>query len=312
MSTTQRAPGRQAPARTAGQPKPAGFVWQARLENASVLDKVGRLVNRGVLAVLPSSRLRDLLHGVWLRHPLHPAAVDVPIGAWMSAAVLDAMPGGGAPAASTVLVGAGTAAAVPAAITGLVEFTTLSPEQQRVGLVHAVSNSIATLLYAGSFVARLRGQYRVGRRLAYLGLAAASAGAYLGGHLGYAQAAGVDQAAPDLRLIPPGWHALGHLDDLPEGHLVTRSIGQAGVLLYREGGSVTAFVQRCAHQSGPLGQGEIVRVRGAACVKCPWHGSVFRLDNGAVVHGPAATDQPRLITRITGGRIEVRTGEAPG
>jgi nitrite reductase/ring-hydroxylating ferredoxin subunit/uncharacterized membrane protein len=295
-----------------GQSKPAGFVWQGRLENASVLDRMAGLVNRGVLAVLPSQRLRDLLHGVWLRHPLHPAVVDVPVGAWMSAAVLDAMPGSPMPNASTTLVGVGTAAAVPSVLTGLVEFTTLSPQQQRVALVHAVSNSIATGLYVGSLVARLGGRHRLGRQLGYLGLGAASAGAYLGGHLAYAQAAGVDQAATDLHLIPAGWHTLDPLDDLPEGQLLTRSIGQVAMLLYREGGTVSAFVDRCAHQSGPLGQGEIVRVDDTACVKCPWHGSVFRLDNGTVVNGPAGSDQPRLITRISNGRVEVRTGEAAG
>ena len=38
-------------------------------------------------------RLRDMLQGVWLGHPLHPAVIDLPIGAWVSAAVLDGSEG---------------------------------------------------------------------------------------------------------------------------------------------------------------------------------------------------------------------------
>jgi nitrite reductase/ring-hydroxylating ferredoxin subunit len=39
-------------------------------------------------------------------------------------------------------------------------------------------------------------------------------------------------------------------------------------------------------------------------VVCPWHGSTFRLSDGAVVRGPAATDQPLLRTRVISGRVQ--------
>jgi nitrite reductase/ring-hydroxylating ferredoxin subunit len=45
-------------------------------------------------------------------------------------------------------------------------------------------------------------------------------------------------------------------------------------------------------------------VDGADCVVCPWHGSTFRLSDGAVVHGPAGTNQPMLRSRIRDGRVE--------
>ena len=28
------------------------------------------------------------------------------------------------------------------------------------------------------------------------------------------------------------------------------------------------------------------------CITCPWHGSVFRVDNGALVQGPSTVDLP--------------------
>ena len=43
----------------------------------------------------------------------------------------------------------------------------------------------------------------------------------------------------------------------------------------------------------------------APCVVCPWHGSVFSLRSGEVVHGPATAGQPRFSTRIRDGVLEV-------
>jgi nitrite reductase/ring-hydroxylating ferredoxin subunit len=39
-------------------------------------------------------------------------------------------------------------------------------------------------------------------------------------------------------------------------------------------------------------------------VVCPWHGSVFRLSDGSVVSGPAATNQPMLRARVVAGRVQ--------
>jgi len=41
-------------------------------------------------------------------------------------------------------------------------------------------------------------------------------------------------------------------------------------------------------------------------VRCPWHGSRFSLENGGVLDGPAAYDQPCLVVRVRNGLIEVR------
>jgi nitrite reductase/ring-hydroxylating ferredoxin subunit len=221
----------------------------------------------------------------------------------MSAAVLDALPG--TSKAATVLVGVGTASAVPAAVAGLNDWVSLSREQRRVGLVHAAANTIALGLYAGSLAARLTGNRTLGRRLAYAGLGTASLGAYLGGHLSYRQAAGVNQAEPFLRQIPEGWHDLCERAALTAGKPLVARIGDVPVLVTRADGAVTAMIERCGHHTGPLGEGELTRVDGADCVVCPWHGSTFRLADGAVVRGPAATGQPLLRTRVVDGRVQV-------
>jgi hypothetical protein len=60
--------------------------------------------------------------------------------------------------------------------------------------------------------------------------------------------------------------------------------------------------ERLQHAGGPLSLGPIEN----GVVKCPCHGSCFRLRDGAVVKGPASHSQPMLDVRIRDGWIEVR------
>jgi nitrite reductase/ring-hydroxylating ferredoxin subunit/uncharacterized membrane protein len=273
------------------------------LEQAASLDRVGDRLQAAVQQTVRPQRLRDLLHGVWLGHPLHPVLVQVPVGAFMSAAVLDLMPG--QRRAATTLITVGVASSLPAAAAGLTDWSSLAPEQRRVGLVHAAGNSVSLACYVASLLARARGRYDRGRILAYAGLTAAGASAYLGGHLSYKEGAGVNHAAPELRRISEGWHTVADFGALPDGKPTVRTVDDVPVLLYRLGDEVTAFLERCAHQAGPLGEGEVTGSGRDACVVCPWHGSAFRLTDGVVVRGPAASDQPVLRTRIVDDRVEV-------
>jgi nitrite reductase/ring-hydroxylating ferredoxin subunit len=280
-----------------------GMVAVEKLEEASWLDPLDSRVQRLVTATLKPRWLRDLLHGVWLGHPLHAAMVQAPVGAWLSAAILDATPG--QRRAATTLVAVGTAAAVPAAVAGWNDWATLAREQRRTGLFHAAANSTAVVLYTGSLVARLRGRHGAGRALSFAALAVAGTGAFLGGHLSFRQAAAVNHAAPELRLLPDGWHEVGRTWEFADGTPTRRQVGPVPVLVFRHGDEYTVLAERCAHQAGPLGDGTVHQVGGQPCVTCPWHGSTFRLTDGAVVRGPAATNQPTLRVRVNQDRVEV-------
>ncbi|WP_446212179.1 Rieske 2Fe-2S domain-containing protein [Micromonospora sp. IBSANI012] len=275
-----------------------------KIEQNAALDPVGDRLQRAVQSTLRGQRVRDLLHGVWLGHPLHPAMVQVPVGAWISAAVLDLLPG--QRKAATTLIGLGTVSALPAAVAGLNDWAALARDQRRVGLVHAASNSVALVFYAGSLAARMRGRHGMGRALAYLGLSAASAGAYIGGHLAYKQGAQVSQSISELHRMTDEWKAIADLSTLPQRELITREVDDVSVILYRHGDDVTVMLERCPHQSGPLGEGEVQEIDGHTCVVCPWHGSAFRLNGGEVVHGPAANDQQLLPTRVVDGILQTK------
>ncbi|MDH6612382.1 nitrite reductase/ring-hydroxylating ferredoxin subunit/uncharacterized membrane protein [Streptomyces sp. SAI-208] len=272
----------------------------ARLERQPRQDPLIDTLRTGIQA-LPLGRGRDVLHGTWLGHPVHPLLVQVPIGSWLSAAVLDATKG--RPREAGLLVGVGLAAAVPAAVTGAVDWAELQRPQMRVGLVHAVSNTVAVGLYAASLACRVTGRARAGRTLGLLGLAAVGSGGMLGGHLAYRQAAGVNHTEAVPHVVADRWHRIGAVDDFPAGRPVRRNVDDVPVVVVREpGGAIHALADRCSHLAGPLSEGTV----SDGCVECPWHGSVFRLSDGLNVRGPALAPQPAFDTRITDGQVEIR------
>jgi len=273
-----------------------------RLERAKSLDRLSDRLQALVQSLTPQP-VADVLHGVWLGHPLHPVLVQVPVGSFVSAAVLDLLPGNRR--AATVLIALGTASTAPAMAAGLADWSQMTKDRRRVGLVHAASGAAALFLYAGSLAARLSGRPARGKALAFAGLSAAGLGAYLGGHLSFAQGGGMNQAAPDIARVPEEWTAVATLAELSPGKTSVRKIDDVPVLLYRDGDRVSAMIERCSHETGPLGEGDVIGTGSQACVVCPWHGSTFRLSDGAVVHGPAANDQPLLRSRVREGTVEV-------
>jgi nitrite reductase/ring-hydroxylating ferredoxin subunit/uncharacterized membrane protein len=278
------------------------------LESASVLDRVTTPLSGFVNRIVPAGRFRDLLHGVPFGHPLHPVLVQIPLGAWLSAVVLDRLPG--TQKSAQVLVGLGTLAAVPTAAAGMVDWAKGHETHLRVGILHWASNTVAVACFAASFVQRTRGHTSSGRSLALLGIGVASIGGYLGGHLVYRQALGANHGEDVPHVLPEGWHEVAAVDDLPEGGLTRRVVETVPVLVYRDGEEVRALADQCSHLAGPLHEGRIVRESGAgACVVCPWHGSAFSLVDGSVVHGPATSPQTRFRTRIRDGRLEIASPE---
>jgi nitrite reductase/ring-hydroxylating ferredoxin subunit/uncharacterized membrane protein len=313
-------------------PLPRLVAFAERVERTPALDGPVRALSDALVRALPSgTRLDDVLHGVPFGQPAHPALVRLPLGCWTSAVLLDYLPGArlvagggvqrwpgvqrlpglqslpGTRQASTALLAAGLTAALPSAATGLADWSALHRHQQRVGLVHAIAQGGAATLFSASLVARLSGRHKTGKALSLAGLAAASAGAYLGGHLALRLGAGASHAESIEHLSSLGWHDLCPVGDLPDGRPARRQLGYLSLMALRQGAEVHVLSDHCAHLGGPLHQGRVVTVRDAACISCPWHGSVFRLSDGAVMHGPATARQPSFECQVTdSGWVQVR------
>jgi nitrite reductase/ring-hydroxylating ferredoxin subunit/uncharacterized membrane protein len=283
-------------------PRPVSLA--ERIERAHALDRPIQALSSVVVRALPAGPRTDALHGVPFGQPAHPALVRLPIGCWTSAVLLDLIRDGRR--ASSALLLAGVIGSVPAAATGLADWSALHRDQQRVGLVHLAVQASATALCGGSVLARLLGRDGYGKALSAAGLATALAGGYLGGHLAMRLGAGTSHADQVSHLSGLGWHDLCAIESLPDRHTVRRQLGYLSLLVYREGEAVYVLSDRCAHLGGPLHQGRVVVERGRPCIVCPWHGSTFALADGHVVHGPGTARQPSFETRVTDGLVQLR------
>jgi nitrite reductase/ring-hydroxylating ferredoxin subunit/uncharacterized membrane protein len=271
-----------------------------RLEGAEALDEPAEKL---VKVVGPATRprvVKNALSGTWLGHRFHPLMVPLPIGFWTGALLFDLVATRRARWAADTLVGAGIAAAVPTAAAGLSDWADAEPDGRRVGLVHASCNTLALLCYSSSLVARLLGARKAGVGLGLAGAAAISVGGYLGGHLSYVQAVGVEKKR--FAGGPSSWTPVLEEAELEDGRPRVVRAGDTEVLLYRDGTGLHALWASCTHECGPLAEGRFADGN----VICPWHGSTFRLADGKVVRGPAASSQPVFETRVTDGKVEVR------
>ena len=178
--------------RRAGRP-PAVSLAHA-VERDERLDPAVAALRPVADALVASPQARSVLLGRQLGHAVHPLLTDAPIGAWMSALVLDLAGGAGAEDAARKLVGVGILSAVPTALTGVAEWSHTEQRDARVGVVHAASNGVALALWTASYVARRRGRRRAGIALGLAGGLATGVGGFFGSHLAIARNVGTRDA----------------------------------------------------------------------------------------------------------------------
>ena len=278
-----------------------------RLTDNPAIDRVADPLSKAVRGAYEAAgpagqQAKNVLHGVWLGHPLHPVFTDLPIGAWTTALALDAASQGdpGMRRAATFAMGVGLAGAAGAAVTGLTDWSETNGRSRRAGLIHGLLNITATTLFAAAYAFRRKDSHDGGRKCAWTGYAIALGAAYLGGDLVYGQRIGVTHADGDT---PEDFTPVLESAALPENTMARARAGNTDVLLVRQHGRVCALVHSCAHLGGPLSEGTLKD----GSVVCPWHGSEFALDDGRVLNGPATQNQPCLTVRERGGQIEVKS-----
>lgn len=245
----------------------------------------------------PLPILKDLLNGVWLGHPLHPAITDVPIGAYVVAIVLDLS---GQRAAATAAIGVGIVFMLLAALAGYADYIDLEGKTQRFGTVHSSLMLVALVLYLISFLMRLSAVPSPAEVwLSVIGFIIVITSAYVGGELVYNLGTQVDRHA--WRGGGTKWTALD-VTDIPRDKPVKAKAGAQTLVVVRRGSALEALHDVCAHQGCSLSDGKIV----GETIECPCHGSRYRLRDGLVVRGPAVFDQPHFEVREAEGKIEVR------
>jgi nitrite reductase/ring-hydroxylating ferredoxin subunit/uncharacterized membrane protein len=276
------------------------------------LEATSEPVAKAIRSAFPGEaggRVKDALHGTWLGHPLHPVLTDIPVGAWTTAMVLDALEslsgndgiGAGADAAIAV----GLAGAVGAAITGATDFSESDGRGRTIGLLHGMLNVVATTLYATSLFMRKEKKSRAkGVAVSMLGYAVASASAYLGGHLVFGEQLGVDHTATPDATQPRDFTPVLAAAALAENVPTRVNVENTAVVLVKRTGRIYALSATCPHLGGPLDEGELI----GGAIRCPWHGSELALEDGHVVKGPTTFPARCYDVRVREGNIEIRSG----
>jgi nitrite reductase/ring-hydroxylating ferredoxin subunit len=272
-----------------------------QLAKIEALEKPAEQLANLAGSLTSAPAVKNLLSGTWLGHRLHPLLTDVAIGTYMSASILDWIGGKGARNGADRLIALGLLSTLPTAAAGASDWSDSFGESRRVGLVHAGANIAAVGLYATSLAFRKRGKRFRGKLLSLAGLGVLSASGYLGGHLSFVLGEGVNHTA--FQDDVEDWTDAIHTNELEEGKPRTAEVGGVKVFLLKRGGAVLALNNTCNHAGGPLDEGKL----DGACIVCPWHGSAFRVEDGAVVRGPAAIPQPVFEVRVgSDGMVQVR------
>jgi nitrite reductase/ring-hydroxylating ferredoxin subunit/uncharacterized membrane protein len=258
----------------------------------------------------PGKWLQDFLNGSWLGHPVHPVLTDVVIGGATLIVVFDLaaliLGTDELDTASLVAVGVTALAALGTLWTGLTDFKdTAKGDERNVAILHGLINIVATVAYFASIFLRLGDGDDLGRWFSLAGALILTAGGYIGGHLVFKYGYMVNRNAFAKGQRAKEFTPIIAAADVPESTPTKVMLGTTALVVVRKGDLVYALKATCSHAGGPLPEGKL---EGDTLV-CPWHGSAFRLRDGAVIHGPASTRQITYRARISDGQVEV-TGPA--
>ncbi len=103
------------------------------------------------------------------------------------------------------------------------------------------------------------------------------------------------------------WIDCGDVDDIPMNRAKPVCIrGMERIALFRHQGGFSAVSNICAHQNGPLSEGEVID----GCITCPWHGYQYRPEDGQ--SPPPYTEMIETFeVRVEGRRVLVNPRPHP-
>jgi nitrite reductase/ring-hydroxylating ferredoxin subunit/uncharacterized membrane protein len=278
-----------------------GSKWIGKVSGA--LDKLLQLCFRPPAM----RRVKILLNGTWVGHPLHPLLTDIPIGAWTLTILFDLMalllrlPQLGL--AASITAGVGVAGAAAAAAAGLADWMDVDPPEKAVGAFHATVNISATVLFLISFLMRWGQHWQTGWGIfapALAGYLLAALGGYLGGIMVFHMGVMINRNA--YRNGPDDFKPALEMRELVEGKMERGLVEEQPVVFLKLNGNVHAFGAVCSHYGAPLNEGTIVE----GTIECPWHASRFALEDGKVVQGPACAAVPIYDCRIVKEQVQIK------
>ena len=263
----------------------------------------GDFNNRWLKALFrPMKPVKDFLNGKWLGHSVHAALTDVPVGVFTIGILFDVLD---LRQAADIAVVVGILSMVAAAVAGAADYTDTDDHPRMVATVHATLMVLALLVYIVDFMWLRLANPGGDRILAFfvglVGYGILTAGAFVGGENVYALGDMVNRHAWRF-YSEPKWTKLD-LTEIPEATPTKAKAGAQTLVVVRQGETIYALHEQCAHAGGNLSEGKLVD----GCIQCPLHFSCYDLASGRRKSGPTTFDQPRYEVRpADGGGWEVK------
>src|ERR1700678_985206 len=95
--------------------------------------------------------------------------------------------------------------------------------------------------------------------------------------------------------------AVCRLSELRDGSITKARVGDADIVIVRDGALVSAIAGTCPHAGAPLEEGAVCDHR----LVCPWHKATFLLRDGTVLEPPALDALTRYPVHIAGDDVLV-------
>ncbi|HJW21022.1 MAG TPA: DUF2231 domain-containing protein, partial [Candidatus Limnocylindrales bacterium] len=204
--------------------------------------------------------VRDFLNGRWLGHPIHGVLTDAPIGILFLVIVLDVV---GLPAAAGWALAIGVLAMAGAALAGLADYADTDGLARERATLHSTLMVVALVLYLVDGLLRLGGATDAPASGAAVGLSVVAflvlaAGAFVGGDVVYGLGNMVDRHA--FRGAGTKWLTLEPSESdadgsIPEGRPIMAKLGTNSLVLIRDGATILALHDTCAHAGCSLAGG---------------------------------------------------------
>ncbi|MBP7147834.1 MAG: non-heme iron oxygenase ferredoxin subunit [Acidobacteria bacterium] len=101
------------------------------------------------------------------------------------------------------------------------------------------------------------------------------------------------------------WVRVASESDFEGTALVTADAGDEAVVVCKIAGRYYAIEDRCSHDDGPLGYGELHD----STIQCPRHGAKFDVASGGALSMPAVTGIRTFEVKVENGEVFVRLDE---
>jgi uncharacterized membrane protein/nitrite reductase/ring-hydroxylating ferredoxin subunit len=255
-------------------------------------------------------------------HPLHPMLIAFPIAFTTAAPLADlAALLGDWPSLWTVGAYSSIAAVVTglvAAVPGFIDYLTVVPPNSSAktrATYHMIVNVVALGVMASSWAFRnwqtLEPQ-NIAVVLEFASITIMSVGGWLGATLVYRNQIGVDHRYAEagkwqeqyLDADANGYVHVRNAEELDIDQMILVHVDGRRLVLARTEKGFTAFDDSCTHKGGSLAGGMMT----CGTVMCPWHGSQFDVNTGALKAGPAKKSINAYEVDHTTGDVRIFVG----